>query len=107
MLLFRLNIYAEYTGIINKKTAGNLTMIDAKIIDDLVTKLSQIIPPEVQKMGAETHAQMKLVVQSALSKMDLVTREEFEVQTKVLQKTRAKLTELEARVERLEKGPEA
>ena len=79
-------------------------MIDAKIIDDLASKLSQIIPPELQKAGAETQAQFKIMLQSGLSKLDLVTREEFDVQTKVLEKTRSKLAELEQRVIDLEQS---
>ena len=77
-------------------------MINAKIIDDLATKLSQIVPPEMKKMHEEMQLQFKQVLQSTLGKMDLVTREEFDVQTKVLQKTRTKLTELEQRVTELE-----
>lgn len=79
-------------------------MIDAKLIDDLANKMSQLVPPEMKKMQSEMESQFKQVLQSQLSKMDLVTREEFDVQTKVLQKTRAKLEQLEATVAELEKS---
>ncbi len=83
---------------------GDATMIDAKIIDDLASKMTQIIPPEMKKMHSEMESQFKQVLQAQLSKMELVTREEFDVQTKVLQKTRAKLEQLEATVAELEKS---
>ncbi|MCO7227076.1 accessory factor UbiK family protein [Pleionea sp. CnH1-48] len=78
-------------------------MIDAKIIDDLAAKLSQITPPGVKTMHDEMQQQFRQVLQSSLAHLELVTREEFDVQTRVLQKTRAKLTELEATVAKLEK----
>ncbi len=78
-------------------------MVDAKIIDDLAGKLSQIIPPEMKNMHQEIQQQFQQVLRSGLEKMELVTREEFDVQTRVLQKTRAKLTALEAQVADLEK----
>ncbi len=48
----------------------------------------------------------KSAVQSALGNLDLVTREEFDVQTEVLRKTRQQLKELEARISQLEPEPE-
>ncbi len=77
-------------------------MLDAKIIDDLAGKLSQIMPPEMKKMHEEIKQQMKQVLEAQLSKMELVTREEFDVQTKVLQKTRLKLESLQNQVVELE-----
>ncbi|WP_144392592.1 ubiquinone biosynthesis accessory factor UbiK [Pleionea sediminis] len=77
-------------------------MIDAKIIEDLANKMSQLVPPEMKKMHLEMESQFKQVLQSQLGKLELVTREEFDVQTKVLQKTRNKLEELEKQVAELE-----
>ncbi len=77
-------------------------MIDAKIIDDLADKMSQIIPPEMKNMHDQMRQQFKQLLQAQLAKMELVTREEFDIQTRVLQKTRQKLTELEQQVAELE-----
>lgn len=77
-------------------------MIDAKIIDDLADKMSQIIPPEMKNMHEQMRQQFKQLLQAQLAKMELVTREEFDIQTRVLQKTRQKLSELEQQVAELE-----
>ncbi len=77
-------------------------MIDGKIIDDLADKMSQIIPPEMKNMHEQMRQQFKQLLQAQLAKMELVTREEFDIQTRVLQKTRQKLTELEQQVAELE-----
>ena len=77
-------------------------MIDAKIIDDLANKMSQIIPPELKNKHAELQQQFKQLLQAQLGKMDLVTREEFDIQTKVLQKTRAQLQQMEKQLAELE-----
>ncbi|NVJ50602.1 MAG: accessory factor UbiK family protein [Gammaproteobacteria bacterium] len=77
-------------------------MIDAKIIDEISDKLSQIIPPELKNAQSQWEAKLRAVLQSQLAKLDLVSREEFDIQTKVLHKTRQKLTELEHQVKALE-----
>ncbi|MEE4246867.1 MAG: accessory factor UbiK family protein [Kangiellaceae bacterium] len=76
--------------------------MDAKIIDDIATKLSEIMPPEMKNLHDQTKQQMSQVLKAQLAKLDLVTREEFDVQVKVLQKTREKLTQLEAKLAELE-----
>ena len=60
------------------------------------------MPPGVKSMATEAEVRVKQVLQSQLSKLDLVTREEFDVQTQVLIRTREKLEALEARVNALE-----
>jgi hypothetical protein len=77
-------------------------MIDGKIIDDLADKMSQIIPPEMKNIHQQLREQLRQLLQAQLAKMDLVTREEFDIQVQVLQKTRQKLSELEARLAELE-----
>lgn len=70
-------------------------MLDPKKIDELTNKFSRAIPPGAKAFQQDLHTQFKQVLQSMLSKMDLVTREEFDVQTKVLARTRQKIEELE------------
>ncbi|MRX27967.1 accessory factor UbiK family protein [Kangiella sp. HZ709] len=77
-------------------------MIDSKTIDELATKLSSLVPESLKNAGDDLGKQFKQALQSGLAKMDLVTREEFDAQTKVLERTREKLEALEKKVSSLE-----
>jgi len=77
-------------------------MFDPKSIDDIATRLSDAIPPGFSNLKEDMEKNFRAILQSALGKMDLVTREEFEVQKGVLAKTRAKLEDLEKRVAEME-----
>ncbi|WP_018623615.1 ubiquinone biosynthesis accessory factor UbiK [Kangiella aquimarina] len=77
-------------------------MIDPKVLDDIASKLSDAIPPSVKNTGDEFAKQAKQILQSQLAKLDLVTREEFDAQTKVLQRTRLMLAELEKKLADIE-----
>lgn len=77
-------------------------MLDARKIDEIASKLNQALPPAAKAFQQDLHEQFKIILQSMIGKMDLVTREEFDVQTKVLARTRQKLDELEKTVARLE-----
>ena len=77
-------------------------MFDPKSIDDIATRLSDAIPPGFTNLKEDMEKNFRAILQSALGKMDLVTREEFEVQKGVLAKTRAKLEDLEKRVAEME-----
>jgi BMFP domain-containing protein YqiC len=75
---------------------------DAKSIDEIASKLANTIPPGLNHLKEDLEKNFHAVLQGALSKLDLVTREEFEVQKLVLAKTRANLEALEKRVAALE-----
>jgi hypothetical protein len=77
-------------------------VIDSKIIDDLAQKLSGMVPPGVQELQQGVEKNIRAVLQNTFAKLDLVTRDEFEVQNKVLLHSREKLEALEARVAELE-----
>ncbi|MFE0500812.1 accessory factor UbiK family protein [Lysobacter soli] len=77
-------------------------MIDLNPIDDLARRLSTLVPPSVREGREELQQNFKAVLQSGLAKLDLVTREEFEVQRAVLLRTREKLEELQRTVAELE-----
>jgi BMFP domain-containing protein YqiC len=77
-------------------------MIDLKAIDDLARKLSEQVPPGLKDAGADIEKNMKATLQAGLSKLDLVTREEFEVQRAVLLRSREKIDALERAVQVLE-----
>jgi hypothetical protein len=77
-------------------------MIDLNHLDDLARRLSALIPPGLREGREELQQNFKAVLQSGLARLDLVTREEFEVQRAVLLRTREKLEELQRAVAELE-----
>ncbi len=78
-------------------------MIDTKFIDDLARQISDAIPSGVKNMQADVQKNVHTLLQGALSRLDLVTREEFDAQSQVLARTREKLEKLEQLVADLEK----
>ena len=76
--------------------------LDAKKLDELARGVMDKLPSGFQVMQQDVEKNLRAALQSTLSKLDLVTRDEFEVQSAVLQRTREKLEALEARVAELE-----
>jgi len=72
-------------------------------IESLAKKLAESVPEGLRSMRDDLETNFRGVLQSGISKLDLVTREEFEVQEAVLARTREKLERLEAKLEDLEK----
>jgi BMFP domain-containing protein YqiC len=70
-------------------------------IEQLSKRISELIPGNVKHMQEDIEANVRSLLQSTLSKMNLVSREEFDVQGAVLQRTREKLEQLEKEVEAL------
>lgn len=79
-----------------------IIMINAKKIEEIAKQVTDSIPPGVKNMANDFEDKAKSVLQSKLSQLDVVTREEFDVQTQVLIKTREKISELEAKLAELE-----
>ncbi|HVJ37405.1 MAG TPA: accessory factor UbiK family protein [Stenotrophomonas sp.] len=77
-------------------------MIDFNHLDDLARRLSDLVPPGLRESRDELQASFKSVLQAGLSRLDLVTREEFDVQRAVLLRTREKIEALEKTVAALE-----
>ena len=82
-------------------------MIDLDQLDELARRLSSLVPPGLRgesasELRAELQQNFRAVLQTGLSRLDLVTREEFEVQRAVLLRTREKLEHLERTVAELE-----
>jgi hypothetical protein len=75
---------------------------DPRLIDDLARRLAGSVPESLLSIRRDLETNFKGVLQSQLAKLDLVTREEFDVQANVLKRTRAKLTALEKRIAELE-----
>lgn len=78
--------------------------MDPRFIDDLARRLSAAVPQGFTAMRRDLEDNFKAVLQAGLAKLDLVTRQEFDVQAGVLRRTREKLEALEARLSEFEKG---
>ena len=76
-------------------------MIQSKFIEEITAKLSELAAHSPLK---DFEKNSRAVLSSLFAKMDLVTREEFDVQSQVLLRTREKLAQLEAKLAALEKG---
>jgi BMFP domain-containing protein YqiC len=79
-----------------------MSFMNAHSLDELARRLAESVPESVKAFGRDLEGNFKAVLQAQLAKLDLVTRQDFDVQSAILQRTQAKLTELEARVRDLE-----
>lgn len=77
-------------------------MIDPKKIEQIARQVHESMPKGIREFGEDVEKKIRQVLQSQLSRLDLVSREEFDVQTQVLLRTREKLTALEQRLSELE-----
>lgn len=77
--------------------------MDPKSINDVVKKVLDSLPEGVKALPNEMKKNVQAAVVAALDKLDVVTREEFDAQQKVLEKTRKKLEQIEAEVNKLRK----
>ena len=78
-------------------------MIDNQTINQLSEKIHALLPPGLQQVKQDFDARLKTLLQQQLANYEMVSREEFELQARVLQRTREKLEIIEARLEELEK----
>ena len=74
-------------------------------LDQLTRRISSLIPGDLRHMQDDIENNIRSLLQSSLTKMNLVTREEFEVQSAVLQRTREKLEQLEQLIDRQAEKP--
>ena len=77
-------------------------MVTRDSLNDLTKKITALLPENVQQMQDDLETNIHELLQNALSRMNLVTREEFDVQTALLQRTREKLEKLEKLLDELE-----
>lgn len=75
---------------------------DPKSFEDLARRMADAMPPQFAALRSDMEANFKSILQAGLAKLDLVTRQEFDVQAGVLARTREKLDALEARLESLQ-----
>lgn len=78
-------------------------MINPNKIEEMARTIQAALPPGLKSVGEEVDKKVKQLIQAQLMKLDLVSREEFDVQTKVLLRTREKLQALEDKLQQLEK----
>lgn len=78
-------------------------MLDPKKLEDIAKQIQNNLPSGIKNMGEEAEKRIRTVLQAQLGKLDMVTREEFDVQTKVLLRTREKLNDMEAKLALLER----
>ena len=79
-----------------------MSFISSKGLDDLARRLADSVPEPVRSFGRDLEGNFKAVLQAQLSKLDLVSRQEFDVQAAILQRTQANLTAMEARLKEIE-----
>lgn len=77
-------------------------MIDPKKIEQIARQVHESMPKGIREFGEDAEKKIRQVLQAQFSRMDLVNREEFDVQTQVLLRTREKLAVLEQRLAALE-----
>jgi BMFP domain-containing protein YqiC len=81
-----------------------LSLMSDDPIEKLARKLAETVPEGLRSMREDLEANFRGVLRTGLGKLDLVTREEFDVQEAVLRRTREKLDRLEAQLEEIEKS---
>jgi BMFP domain-containing protein YqiC len=79
-----------------------MSFLNSTTLDDLARRLADSVPESLRAFGRDLEGNFKAVLQAQLSKLDLVTRQEFDVQAAILERTRAKLAELESQLKELE-----
>ena len=77
-------------------------MLDDKLLDDIAKRVSKAMPASAKAVQADLEKNLRAAAQSVFAKLDLVTREEFDVQSKVLARSREKIERLEKQVAALE-----
>ena len=79
-----------------------MSFLNSSGLDDLARRLADSVPESLRAFGRDLEGNFKAVLQAQLSKLDLVTRQEFDVQAAILERTRLKLADLELRLRQVE-----
>ena len=78
--------------------------MDTPRIDEIARRLLESVPPAARAIQKDLESNFRAVLRASLTKLDLVSRDEFDAQMRVLERTRARLEELERRVAGMEGG---
>ena len=92
----------QISELVFRTTLGYQASMSDKSIEDLARRLAEAVPEGLRSVRKDLEENFQSVLKSGLGKLDLVTREEFEVQEAVLLRTREKLEALEERLTELE-----
>jgi BMFP domain-containing protein YqiC len=79
-----------------------MSFMNSTALDDLARRLADSVPESLRSFGRDLEGNFKAVLQAQLSKLDLVSRQEFDVQAALLARTQEKLAALESRLQGLE-----
>ena len=79
-------------------------MIDNQTINQLSDEINELLPPGLQQVKEDFDARLKTLLQQQLASLEMVSREEFDLQARVLQRTREKLEVIEARLKELDQS---
>jgi ubiquinone biosynthesis accessory factor UbiK len=79
-----------------------MSLLNSNSLDELAKRLADAVPESVRNLGRDLEGNFKAVLQAQLSKLDLVSRQEFDVQAALLARTQAALSALETRLKDLE-----
>lgn len=79
-------------------------MISNQTINRLSDKINDLLPSGLQQLKSDFDSQLKTLLQQQLAQYEFVSREEFDIQARILQRTRAKLESIEAKLKELEKS---
>jgi len=77
-------------------------LIDPKILDDFAKRLAEVVPQSARDLHQDIEKNLRAVITSTFNKLNLLTRDEFEIQQNVLQRTRSKVEKLEQQIAELE-----
>lgn len=77
-------------------------MIDPKKIEQIARQVHESMPKGIRDLGDDVEKKVRQILQSQLTRLDMVSREEFDIQTQVLLRTREKLALIEQRLTQLE-----
>src|SRR5271154_3671442 len=86
----------------NKTWRSAMSFMNSNSLDELARRLADSVPESVRAFGRDLEGNFKAVLQAQLSKLDLVSRQEFDVQAAMLARTQANLTAMEARLKEIE-----
>ncbi|MFI4890135.1 MAG: accessory factor UbiK family protein [Steroidobacterales bacterium] len=80
-----------------------MSFLNSTALDELARRLAESVPDSLRSFGRDLEANFKAVLQAQLSKLDLVSRQEFDVQAALLARTQQKLAALDQRLQELER----
>jgi len=82
-----------------------VSFLDSTALDELARRLADSVPESLRAFGRDLEGNFKAVLQAQLSRLDLVSRQEFDVQAALLRRTQEKLAALDKRLQELERKP--